>query len=98
MFVVGVIASFRITLRSSSRSIFSNTKLCRDWIMANAMKRTLVLIFVGLAAVAVFALLVHAVLVAANVSEPAASTVQGLTSRRLWATTVSLLGLVGVVV
>ena len=62
------------------------------------MKRTLVVILVALAAVAVFAGLVHAVLLAARVSEPATTTVYGLTSRRVWATTVSVLSLVGVVI
>ena len=33
-----------------------------------------------------------------NVSEPAATTVYGLTPRRLWATTVTVLALVGVVI
>ena len=61
------------------------------------MKRTVSLILAALAAVALFAGLVHAVLVAAHVSEPAATTVYGLTSRRLWATTVVVLALVGVV-
>jgi hypothetical protein len=41
---------------------------------------------------------VHAVLVAAHVSEPAATTVYGLTPRRLWATTVAVLALVGVII
>jgi hypothetical protein len=50
-----------------------------------------------LAAVALFGGLVHVVLVAAHVSEPAATTVYGLTPRRLWATTVVVLALVGVV-
>ena len=62
------------------------------------MKRTLIIILVALAGAAVFAGLVHAVLVAARVSEPAATTVYGLTSRRVWATTVSVLSLVGVVI
>ena len=62
------------------------------------MKRTFTLILVALAAAALFAGLVHAVLVAAHVSEPAATTVYGLTFRRLWATTVSVLALVGVVI
>ena len=62
------------------------------------MKRTLVIILVALGAAAVFAGLVHAVLVAARVSEPTATTVYGLTSRRVWATTVSVLSLVGVVI
>jgi Family of unknown function (DUF6223) len=42
--------------------------------------------------------LVYAVLVAAHVSESAATTVYGLTPRRLWATTVAGLALVGVVI
>jgi Family of unknown function (DUF6223) len=51
-----------------------------------------------MAAAALFGGLVHAVLVAAQVSEPAATTVYGVTPRRLWATTVALLALVGVVI
>ena len=62
------------------------------------MKRTFVLSLAALAAAVVFAGLVHAVLVAAHVSEPAAATVYGLTPRRLWATTVALLALVGVII
>ena len=62
------------------------------------MKRTFALILAALAAVALFAGLVHAVLVAAHVSEPAATTVYGLTPRRLWATTAAVLALVGVVI
>ena len=50
------------------------------------------------AAAALFGGLVHAVLVAAHVSEPAATTVYGLTPRRLWATTAAVLALVGVVI
>jgi hypothetical protein len=61
------------------------------------MKGTVALILVALAAAVVFGL-VHAVLVAAHVSEPAATTVYGLTTRRLWATTVAVLALVGVVI
>src|SRR5215510_10944470 len=62
------------------------------------MKRTFAVILAALAAVALFAGLVHAVLVAAHVSEPAATTVYGLTPRRLWATTASVLALAGVVI
>jgi Family of unknown function (DUF6223) len=62
------------------------------------MKRTFALILAAVAAAALFAGLVHAVLVAAHVSEPAATTVYGLTPRRLWATTVAVLALVGVVI
>ena len=62
------------------------------------MKRILALILAALAAAALFVGLVHAVLVAAHVSEPASTTVYGLTPRRLWATTVAMLALVGVVI
>jgi len=62
------------------------------------MKRTFALILAALAAAALFGGLVHAVLVAAGVSEPAATTVYGLTPRRLWATTSAVLALVGVVI
>jgi hypothetical protein len=63
-----------------------------------SMKRTFALILAVLAAAALFAGLVYVVLVAARVSEPAATTVYGLTPQRLWATTVAVLGLVGVVI
>lgn len=61
------------------------------------MKRTFTVILVVLAAAALFAGLVHAVLVAAHVSEPAGTTVDGLTVRRVWATAAIVLALVGVV-
>ena len=59
------------------------------------MKRSVVLILAIVAAGAVFAGLVHAVLVAADVSEPAATTVYGPTARRLWATSAAMLTLLG---
>ena len=62
------------------------------------MKRTFAIVFAAVAAAAVFAGLVYAVLIGAHVSEPAATTVYGLTPRRLWATTVAGLALVGVVI
>jgi hypothetical protein len=62
------------------------------------MKRTFALILVAVAAAALFGGLVHAVLVAAHVSEPAATTVYGPTPQRLWAGTVAVLALVGVVI
>ena len=62
------------------------------------MKRTFAMILVALAGAALFAGLVHVVLVAAHVSEPAATTVYGLTPRRLWATTADVLALAGVVI
>ena len=58
------------------------------------MKRTFVLILAALATIALFGGLVYAVLLAAHVSEPAVTTVHGLTSRRLWATMAALLALV----
>jgi len=63
-----------------------------------SMKRTFVVILAALGAAALFGGLVHAVLVTAHVSEPAATTVYGLTSRRLWATAVVVLSLVAVVI
>jgi hypothetical protein len=62
------------------------------------MKRTFAVIFMIVAAAAVVTGLVYAVLVAAQVSEPAATTVSGLTLRRLWATTAAMLALVGLAV
>ena len=60
------------------------------------MRRTLIIIAAGLGATAVFAVLVHCVLVVAHASEPAANTVHAFTARRAWATTASLVALVGV--
>jgi hypothetical protein len=57
------------------------------------MKRTFVFILAAIAAIVVFAALVHFVLVAGHVSESAATTVHGLTPRRLWATTVAVIAL-----
>lgn len=62
------------------------------------MKRTCAMVLAAVAAAALFAGLVHAVLVAAHVSEPATTTVYGLTPRRLWATAVAVLALVAVVI
>ena len=62
------------------------------------MKRTFVLILAAVGAVAVFGWLVHMVLVAAHLSEPAPTTVYGMTPRRLWATAVAVLALVAVVI
>jgi hypothetical protein len=66
--------------------------------MGKSMKRTFAFILAVLVAAALFVGLVYAVMVAAHVSEPAATTVHGLTPRRLWATTVAVLALVGVVI
>ncbi len=60
-----------------------------------SMKRRLAMILAALGAAALFAGLVHAVLVAAHVSEPAATTVYGVTPRRLWATGAAMLALIG---
>ena len=54
--------------------------------MGNSTKRTVTLTLAALAAATLFAALVHAVLSAAHLSQPAATTVHGLTLRRLWAT------------
>ena len=62
------------------------------------MKRTFAIILAALAAAALFGGLVYAVLVAAHGSEPAATTVYGLTLRRFWATAAAGLALVGVVI
>jgi hypothetical protein len=62
------------------------------------MKRTFALILAALGTAALFAGLVHAVLVIADVSEPVATTVYGLTPRRFWAAAVAVLALVGAVI
>lgn len=61
------------------------------------MKRPIATVLAVLATTAVFIGLVYAVLVAAHVSDPAATTVYGLTLRRLWATTAAALAMVGLV-
>jgi Family of unknown function (DUF6223) len=66
--------------------------------VGSGMKRTLVVALAVLAAAGLLAGLVHAVLVAAHLSEPTAATVYGMTSRRLWAALVLVLALVGVIV
>jgi hypothetical protein len=65
----------------------------RKW--AKSMKRTLTLILGTLAAATLFGRLVYAVLVTADISEPAASAVYGLTPRRFWATAAAAVALVG---
>jgi hypothetical protein len=62
------------------------------------MKRPVALLLAILAAAAVLGGLVHVVLVAAQVAEPAATTVYGPTLRRLWATSAVALALAGVVI
>src|SRR5204862_538746 len=68
------------------------------WQPVAAVKRTVALIFAALAAAVLFGVSVHVVLVAAHLSEPAATTVRGATPQRLWATTVAVLALGGVVI
>jgi hypothetical protein len=62
------------------------------------MKRRFATVLAAVAATAVLAGLVYAVLIAARVSEPAATTVYGMTPRRLWASTAAILALAGVVI
>ena len=61
------------------------------------MKRTLSLILALLVAVSVFAGLVHLVLVVTHRADPAATTVQGLTVRRIWAASADGVALLSVV-
>ncbi len=75
---------------------YGNSSVLEDG--RKSMKRTFALILAALAAAALFAGLVHVVLVAAHVSEPAATTVYGLTPQRLWATAVAVLSVVGVAI
>jgi len=62
------------------------------------MNRRVAIVLAAITAAALFVGLVHTVLVAAHLSEPAATTVYGLTPRRLWATTAAVLALMGVVI
>ena len=62
------------------------------------MRRTFVLILAVMAALALFYGLVHVVLVAAHLSESAPTTVYGATPRRVWASIVAGLALVGVAI
>src|ERR1700746_205477 len=60
------------------------------------MKRTFAIALAAVVVTALFGGLVYGVLVAAHVSEPASITVYGVTARRLWATTIAMVALVGV--
>ena len=62
------------------------------------MKRTLIIVLVAIVAIALFAGLVHLVLVAANLSETTGPAVQGMTPARVWATITGIIGLLGVVI
>ncbi len=61
------------------------------------MKRTFLLVMAALAALALFGGLVHAVLVLAQLSTPAAKTVYGATTGRLWASAAAVLALISFV-
>ena len=62
------------------------------------MKKTLAVVLVALLGTAVSAGLVHALLVASHLSEPASTAVNGMTPRRLWATSAAALSLVGLAI
>jgi uncharacterized protein DUF6223 len=62
------------------------------------MRRTFVIILAALAAAALFAALVHAVLVVAHVSKSTGTTVYGATPRRLWAGSVMALAAAAAVI
>src|SRR5262245_2624809 len=85
---------------AGSHVTFRSPILSHHWRLEErkSMKRTFAIILAAPAAAALFGGLVYAVLVAAHVSEPGATTVYGLTPRRLWATAVVVLALAGVVI
>src|SRR4029434_97158 len=85
------LAGSHVTFRSPTPSYMGDLE------ERKSMKRTFFIILAALAAAALFGGPVCADLLAAHVSEPAGATVYGLTPRRLWATTVAVLGLGGVV-
>jgi hypothetical protein len=62
------------------------------------MKRPFTIIVTVLVGTVLFAGLVYAALLAAHVSEPATTTVYGPTARRLWATMMAALALIGVII
>jgi len=84
----GFLVGSHVTLRNPIPSYSVETR--------RSMKRAFAIVLAVVAAGGVFAGLVHVVLVAAHVSEPAANTVYGLTPRRLWATATALIALVSV--
>jgi peptidoglycan/LPS O-acetylase OafA/YrhL len=63
-----------------------------------SVKRIFTFILALLAAVALFAGLVYAVLVAVHLSGPATETVYGPTAQRLWASAAGVLGLIALVI
>ena len=66
--------------------------------VGKSKRRTLTLILAAPVVLAVFVGLVHGVLVASHVSDPAGTTVYGATPRRLWATAAAVLALGGMVI
>lgn len=59
------------------------------------MKRSISIAVAAIASIALFALLVHAVLVIGDVSDSAGTPVRGTTARRLWASAIAIVGLIG---
>ena len=78
------------TLQYGNSSVFENAR--------KSKRQTITLILAAPVVLAVFAGLVHAVLVASHVSEVAGTTVYGPTPRRLWATAAAALALGGAVI
>ena len=108
LFWIGMLWRTAVSPRRTTRSLVDEVRHVSDWTLhrrrvhdeaspapRGPMQRRLVIIMAAIAAVAVFAGLVHAVLVAAHVSEPAATTVYGVTPRRLWAAAVAGVAVVG---
>jgi peptidoglycan/LPS O-acetylase OafA/YrhL len=62
------------------------------------MKRTFTYILAALVVFAIFGGLVYTVLVTAQVSKPAGTTIYGPTTRRIWATSAAMLALVSVII
>jgi hypothetical protein len=62
------------------------------------MQRNVAIVVAALIVAALFGTIVYSVLVAAHVAEPSATTVPGITPRRLWATAAAVFALVGVVI
>jgi hypothetical protein len=62
------------------------------------MQRNVAIVVAALIVAALFGTIVYSVLVAAHVAAPSATTVPGITPRRLWATAAAVFALVGVVI
>ena len=63
----------------------------------NQLKRRVVFILAFLTAAALFGGSVHLVLVAANLAEPSANTVYGVTDKRIWSSAAFVLALIALV-